>query len=201
MAYSDFTFEDLETKHGLGYNIRPFFSQIKPMQPSDLLVQQLNLAKKFPLRNEKMKSEYLIVPVLSHVKVENEDFAQLFSGENLPADKKIKLNGEVDYLWVGKANAAELQKPIISLCEAKKGAIEDSLAQCAAQMYGARVYNQKKKNNIFDIYGCVSSGTDWQFMKLEGQTIWKDTEIYTLSNLPELLGVWQIVIDFFRDKV
>jgi hypothetical protein len=68
-------------------------------------------------------------------------------------------------------------------------------------MYGARIYNQKHKNNIHDIYGCVSSGTDWQFMKLEGQTIWKDTETYTLSNLPELLGVWQIVIDFFRDKV
>jgi hypothetical protein len=52
MAYSDFTFEDLETKHGLGYNIRPFFSQIKPIQPSDFLLQQLALAEHFPLRNE-----------------------------------------------------------------------------------------------------------------------------------------------------
>jgi hypothetical protein len=201
MAYSDFTLEDLEEKHGLQTNIRPFFPSIVPIAPSDLLLQQLALAEKFPLRNEKMKSEYLIVPVLSFVKVTNENFAQLFSGENLSADRKLKLNGEVDFIWVGKPNALELQKPIISLCEAKKGAIEDSLAQCAAQMYGARVFNQKKKNNIFDIYGCVSSGTDWQFMKLEGQTIWKDTKTYTLSNLPELLGVWQIVIDFFRDKV
>jgi hypothetical protein len=201
MAYSDFTLEDLEEKHGLVTRIKSLFSTIPPIQPSDFLLQQLELAKNFPLRNEKVKSEYLIVPVLSSVKMRNKDFAQLFSGENLPADKKARLNGEVDFIWVGKPDAQELQKPIISLCEAKKGAIEDSLAQCAAQMYGARVYNQKKHNNIYDIYGCVSSGTDWQFMKLEGQTIWKDTEIYTLSNLPELLGVWQIVIDFFRDKV
>jgi hypothetical protein len=201
MAYSDFTLEDLEEKYGLVTRIKPLFATILPILPSDFLLQQLELAKNFPLRNEKVKSEYLIVPVLSSVKMRNKDFAQLFSGENLPADKKARLNGEVDFIWVGKPDAQELQKPIISLCEAKKGAIEDSLAQCAAQMYGARVYNQKKHNNIYDIYGCVSSGTDWQFMKLEGQTIWKDTEIYTLSNLPELLGVWQIVIDFFRDKV
>jgi hypothetical protein len=201
MAYSDFTLEDLETKHGLKTNIKSFFSNVTPVKPSEFLLEQLALSREFPLKNEKMKSEYLIVPVLSYVKIQNRDFAQLFSGENLPADKKLKLNGEVDYIWVGKANALELQKPIISLCEAKKGAIEDSLAQCAAQMYGARVYNQKHKNNIHDIYGCVSTGTDWQFMQLEGQTIWKDKNIYTLSNLPELLGVWQIVIDFFRDKV
>jgi len=67
-------------------------------------------------------------------------------------------------------------------------------------MYGARVFNQKHKKNIETIYGCISTGTEWQFMKLEEQTIWKDTQIYSLANLPELLGVWQIVIDFFKDK-
>jgi hypothetical protein len=201
MAYSDFTLEDLEEKHGLVTRIKPLFSNIQTIQPSDLLLQQLSFSEHFPLRSEKIKSELLVIPVLGFIKIRNESFVQLFSGENLPANKKEKLNGEVDFLWVGKPDALELQKPIISLCEAKKGSIEDSLAQCAAQMYGARVYNQKKKNNIHDIYGCVSSGTDWLFMKLEGQTIWKDTKTYTLSNLPELLGVWQIVIDFFRDKV
>lgn len=201
MAYTDFTLEGLEEKYKLVVRLKTLFPVVSQVQPSDFLLQQLELAENFPLRNEKMKSEYLIVPVLSFVKMKNKDFVQLFSGENLPADKKDKLNGEVDFLWVGKRDALELQKPIISLCEAKKGSIEDSFAQCAAQMYGARVYNQNRKNKITDIYGCISSGTDWQFMKLEGQIIWKDTKIYTLSNLPELLGVWQIVIDFFRDKV
>lgn len=200
MAYTDFTFADLREKFGLVYDIKLFFSKILPIQASDLLLQQLELSKHFSLRSEKIKSEFLIVPVLAFVKIRNEDFAQLLSGENLPADRKQKLNGEVDYIWVGEKNAPELQSPIISVCEAKKGSIEDSLAQCAAQMYGARVFNQKHKNNIETIYGCVSTGTEWQFMKLEGQTIWKDTKIYTLSNLPELLGVWQIVIDFFKDK-
>ena len=201
MAYSDFTLEDLETKHGLKTNIKSLFSNITFVKPSEFLLEQLAVSQEFPMRNEKIKSELLVMPILAFVKMRNRDFAQLFSGENLLADKKAKLNGEVDYIWVGKANALELQKPIISLCEAKKGSIEDSFAQCAAQMYGARVYNQNRKNNIHDIYGCISSGTDWQFMQLEGQTIWKDKNIYTLSNLPELLGVWQIVIDFFRDKV
>lgn len=200
MAYTDFTFADLQEKFGLTYDIKPFFENVKDVIPSDLLLQQLELAKHFSLRSEKIKTEFLIVPVLAFVKVKNEDFAQLFSGENLPADKKLKLNGEVDFIWVNQRNAPELQSPIISLCEAKKGSIEDSLAQCAAQMYGSRVFNQRTKKPILDIFGCISTGIDWQFMKLEGQTIWKDTKIYTLSNLPELLGVWQIVIDFFRKK-
>ncbi len=200
MAYTDFTFADLKAKFGLQYNSKPFFPNIPFVKPSEFLLQQLALAENFVLRTEKMKSEYLIVPVLSFVKMRNQESVQLFSGENLPADRKQRLNGEVDYIWVGEGNAPELQEPIISVCEAKKGSIEDSLAQCAAQMYGARVFNQKKENKIIDIYGCVSTGIEWQFMKLEGQTIWKDMRIYTLSNLPELLGVWQIVIDFFKPK-
>ena len=200
MAYTDFTFEDLREKFGLEYNEKRFFSQIIPIKPSNFLLQQLEVADEFVLRSEKMKSEYLVIPVLTFLKQHNRDHIQLFSGENLPADKKARLNGEVDYIWIGRPKAAELQEPIICTCEAKKGSIEDSLAQCAAQMYGARVFNQRKKNNIVDIYGCISTGTDWQFMKLEGQTIWKDMKIYTLSNLPELLGVWQIMIDFFKPK-
>ena len=200
MAYTDFTLEILEEKYGLAYNRRNFFTDIKPIQASDFLLQQLEMAKQFPLRNEKMKSEFLVVPVLSFIKIRNEDAVQLFSGENLPANRKEKLNGEVDYIWVGKPYVDELQRPIISVCEAKKGSIEDSLAQCAAQMYGARVFNQKHKKNIETIYGCISTGTEWQFMHLEGQTIWKDTKIYSLANLPELLGVWQLVINFLRIK-
>ncbi len=56
--------------------------------------------------------------------------------------------------------------------------------ECAAQMYGARIFNQKKKNNIHDIYGCVSIGVEWQFMKLEGQTIWKDTKFIPYQMCP-----------------
>ena len=200
MAYTDFTFADLREKFGLKYDEKQFFKQINPIQPSDFLLQQLDVANEFGLRTEKMKSEYLVVPVLTFVKQQNRDYVQLFSGENLPADRKLKLNGEVDYIWVGKGKAPELEEPIISLCEAKKGSIEDSLAQCAAKMYGARVFNQKNHSPIVDIFGCVTSGVEWRFMKLEGQTIWKDTQIYSLANLPELLGVWQIVIDFFKDN-
>lgn len=198
MAYTDFTLADMESRYGLSYRTKRFSDTVPPLEPSDLLLQQLELAKLFTLRNEKMKSEFLIVPVLAFLKVKNRNRVQLFSGENLPADRKQKLNGEVDYIWVGKGEAAELQSPIICTCDAKKGVIEDSLGQCAAQMYGARVFNQKHNTPITDIYGCITSGTDWQFMKLEGQAIWRDTEIYSIVSLPQLPGAWQIVIDFFR---
>ncbi len=46
--------------------------------------------------------------------------------------------------------------------------------------------------------GDNDSALQTQGSRLQRRMIWKDTKIYTLSNLPELLGVWQIVIDFFK---
>jgi hypothetical protein len=103
---------------------------------------------------KKMKSEYLIVPVLSYIKICNEDFAQLFSGENLPADKKEKLNGEVDFIWVSKPNVAELQKPIISVCKAKKGVIETVLPNVQHKCM-EQEYITKRKKIIFLIFMVV----------------------------------------------
>lgn len=121
MAYSDFTLEDLEEKHGLVTRIKPFFSNIQTIQPSDLLLQQLSFSEHFPLRSEKIKSELLVIPVLGFIKIKNESFVQLFSGENLPANKKEKLNGEVDFLWVGNQMLLNYKNLLSAFVKPKKG--------------------------------------------------------------------------------
>jgi hypothetical protein len=76
--------------------------------------------------------------------------------------------------------------------------IDLGLEQCAAQMLGARVYNQKHKNPIETIYGCVTTGTEWQFLLLENNIFWVDTNRYYLNNLPQLLGILQTIVDFYK---
>ncbi len=65
-------------------------------------------------------------------------------------------------------------------------------------MYGARVFNQKHNNPITDIYGAVSNGYDWQFLSLEKNQIFIDDAVYTIDNLPQLLGILQWVVDRYK---
>lgn len=195
MAYKDFSFLQLEQQFGIKQSTRRFFSaDIPKVLPSEWLQQSLKIAEKMSLRSEKAKSEWLIAPILTELKMKNEDFIQLFSGENLLAEKKDKLNGEVDFLFVRYPRAVELRAPIFCITEAKKGAIEDGRAQCAAQLYGARIFNKKNDSNISNLYGAVTNGVDWQFLYLEDNTVFVDEKIYTTEQLPTLLGILQYIL-------
>jgi hypothetical protein len=99
-------------------------------------------------------------------------------------------------LIVRYPKAVELRDPIIAIAEAKKGDIEAGLGQCAAQMYGARLFNRKAENDIEKIYGIVTTGLDWRFLLLENQTIFIDKRTYTIgNNLPQVLGILNWIVE------
>jgi hypothetical protein len=199
MSYKNFTFPKLEQEFGIRQAKKPLFDfDIKSVEPSDWLLETLRISQKLPLRSEKAKSELIIAPIITQIRLLNEDSIEVFSGENLNADSKLKLNGEVDFLFVHYPHSAVLRDPIFNITEAKKGSIQDGLEQCAAQMYGARVFNKNHNNATFNIYGAVSNGIDWQFLFLEGNTIYIDEKTYTTQNLPQLLGVLQYIVDFYK---
>ena len=84
------------------------------------------------------------------------------------------------------------------ICGRKIAQDEDKsygIAQCAAQMYGAKLYNEMEGKDIPFIYGCATDGIEWQFMKLENNVYQLDNKIYT--DLREVLGVWHYVIKLF----
>jgi hypothetical protein len=41
---------------------------------------------------------------------------------------------------------------------------------------------------MVDVFGIVSNGQDWQFYKLTPSNEVYETNVYPMSNLPELLG-------------
>jgi hypothetical protein len=200
MAYRNFTFTALENNFGIQQSFRNLFGgkQIVPVTPSAYLIETLERRQYIPTKTEKARNEFIIAPILAEIKLRNKDKIQLFSGEELSADRKLKLNGEVDFVFVHHPNAAELRDPIFSVTEAKKGAIEDGWAQNAAQLYGARVFNQNHNNEIKDIYGAVSNGSDWQFLFLEGNTIFIDEKVYSVNELPHLLGILQYIVELYQ---
>lgn len=203
MAYKDFKFIDISKAFAIRQTTAKLFKPtLAEIEPSEHLLRSLEMAKEFPLTTEKAISEALVFPILQEIKINNRKTIELFSGERLVADKSRGLTGECDFIFAKAPGSKELIAPIINITEAKRGDIDNpnSLAQAAAQLIGARVFNQKNDAPIDPLYGACTSGYEWVFLKLEGKTIIIDKNRYSILKLPQLLGVLQHIIDLNMQK-
>ncbi|MCB1194135.1 MAG: hypothetical protein H7A23_21125 [Leptospiraceae bacterium] len=194
-SYSNFTGEDLKTL-GLSVTTSLLFSQISPIEPSEWLKETYKYNSVFPVSSEKARSELLIMPILVEVKRRNPDKLTIFSGYQFDVDKKRGLNGFCDYLISRKSNIVFIESPIIALAEVKKDQdLLEASPQCIAEMYAAKLFNDKHQTPITTIYGVVTTGYEWLFTKLENSKVILDTNRYFIKGLNELLGVWQWIVD------
>ena len=72
----------------------------------------------------------------------------------------------------------EIEAPVFVLVEAKKSDLKMGLGQCAAEMVAAQRFNQNKGQIIPYIYGCISNGTQWRFLKLDNHVLTIDLNDY-----------------------
>jgi hypothetical protein len=93
-----------------------------------------------------------------------------------------------------KPNLVEPQRPIFCMIESKNKTPDEGFAQCAAEMYAAKRFNEQMNESTEIIYGAVTNAFDWVFLKLENDTIYVDTQRYYLNELPKLLGIFQDII-------
>ncbi|TAG37441.1 MAG: hypothetical protein EAZ32_15355 [Cytophagia bacterium] len=198
MAYKDFTLERLELEFGIKNKRETIFNQIQTVEASDWLLQTLALGKTLPIRSEKSRSELIVAPVLVEIKHRNLDFITFYSGERLDADRQHGLVGECDFIIARETGSYSLNLPLLAVVEAKKQDIDLGINQCAAQLCGAKIFNESRKNSLPVLYGCVTTGEDWLFMKLEQNILKIDTQKYNLQELPVVLGIFQTIIDFYR---
>jgi len=125
MSYKNFRFSDLKDNFGIHQTTKSLFNtSITAVEPSDLLLSLLELSKGMPLTTEKAVSEAIILPILREIRNLNKDFVELFSGENLEGEKAKGLNGECDFIFAKAPGSVELTAPLVDVCEAKKGDID-----------------------------------------------------------------------------
>ncbi len=197
-SYRYYKLADLATICGIDKVDAP--KMLEPVQNitiSDFLQTTIDRNIQLPMKNEKAKSELLVMPILSEVWYLNKNFKPL-SGLTFNIEPSKGLKGVADFLISSNPNAQELESPIMCVFEAKNDAIEDWYGQCGAEMYAARIFNERAGNNIKTIYGAVTNGIAWQFLKLEGQTLFIDSQRYGTANLPQLLGAIQKVYNFYK---
>ncbi len=196
MGYSNYKkIEQVTKKFGLSAKRQSLFSTITPKQASVWLLETLELAKLVPLRNEKVKSERIVSPILLEIAKYFQSNVTLFSGEELEMNPQDDLSGACDFFFTFVPQGAYLESPIISLVEAKDEDMDYGIAQCAAQLYGAKLYNEMEGKNFPVLYGCATDGVEWKFMRFENNIFYIDNQIYT--DLKEILGVWHFIIQSY----
>lgn len=198
MAYRSFTAKQIHETLGLHIQRVTLFQDllITPVAPSPRLQLVLATSLKMAITTEKAVSEYLVSPILTDIKINNPSI-ELFSGEQLNVDSTRNLNGEIDFLFTKTPNFLAIEAPVFSIAEAKIGLIDKAIPQATAQMYGARLFNEMEGHPLDSIFGAVTDGKTWRFLKLENEILFVDENILYIDNLPLLLGTLQWIVDFY----
>jgi hypothetical protein len=195
MPYSQFTtlkkakdqFE-LQTIEGVR-----FLPAIDPISPSPRLMSQLeDIPWAIAVGSEKARSEAIIYPVLQEVRRVLELKVSLFSGEDFSVNESQGLSGVCDFLISRSSEMVSIEAPAVVIVEAKRADLKLGLGQCAAEMVAAQAFNQINHQPVATIYGCVTSGTQWRFLQLQGKTLTIDLTDYPLPPVEQILGflVW-----------
>ncbi len=171
MAYSDFTISKLQHDCGLTIVERPnLFSGVSEIDlPEDLaakLIRCLPLARS--MNTEKGRSELLIAPLLFEVKFRNPETISVFSGIDFSVDPAAGLNGRCDFILSRNPLQLALTAPVCMLMEAKKEDIIAGIPQCLAEMVAAQRFNRNEGIPDGPIYGVVTTGILWRFIRLDG---------------------------------
>jgi hypothetical protein len=192
MAYSEFKLKELVKQFNLTIQENEdLFANISEVESSEILKVALkeNATLAVDINTEKARSELIIAPILLEVRRQLNYQIGLFSGSEFNVAPEKGLNGTCDFLMSLSAERLFISAPVITLVEAKKEDIKARFGQCAAEMLAAQLFNDEEGNQIPVIYGAVTSGTVWRFLKLEGQILSIDAIEYYLRDVGKILGI------------
>jgi len=192
MAYSDFSLASVKKAFNLTISSqKDLFSVISAVEYSNLLKETLAYNIPFALASntEKSRSEMIITPILLELTKQYPSRISLFSGVDFTVDSERGLNGNCDFLISRSTELLMISAPVILIVEAKRENINLGLGQCVAEMYAAQLFNQQEGNQISPIYGVVTTGEIWKFLKLAGQVVEIDLSEYFLNEVNKILGI------------
>ena len=197
MVYSDFTLRKVKQSFGLtAVEGGRFLPEVEPIAPSAILAGLLEDTVPWAIAvgTEKAKSELIIAPALLEVKRLLNREISVFSGTDFTVDIAAGLNGVCDFLISPSPEQFEIEAPTVMLVEAKRDNINSGLGKCIAEMVAAQRFNEINNNSIPIIYGSVTTGTAWRFMKLEGQIVTIDVSDYPFPPVETILSmlVWMV---------
>ena len=192
MAYSDFSLTKFKKTFNMTIDEEAdLFATVEPIEISEKLTNTLEETTELALaiNTEKARSEMIITPILLEVRRKANYQISLFSGTDFNVDIERGLNGYCDFVISRSREQLTINAPVLIIVEAKNENIKGGLGQCAAAMLAAQLFNEQEGNEIKTIYGAVTTGDIWKFLKLEGTDIFIDLNNYYIQELNKILGI------------
>jgi hypothetical protein len=199
MSYSEFSLTKVKQEFGLTtLEERGIFADVPELAASKLLAETLNYNQPIVLgsNSEKARSELIIAPILVDLRRQLKEQINLFSGVDFTVDDTRGLNGICDFIITKSPEILIVTAPVITVVEAKKENINAGLGQCAAEMVAAQIFNERTESSseklaqdVKTIYGAVTTGSIWQFLRLEKQILSIDLSEYYLKDVNKILGI------------
>lgn len=194
MPYSQFSLAAAIRYFGLTLQEQQFLPDVAAVTPSDTLINYLKdtLPVVSITGSEKARSEGIVYPVLTEVRRCLNKQISLFSGEEFDVDMEVGLTGICDFILSRSSAQLLVQAPVVMMVEAKKADLSRGIGQCIAEMVAAQRFNQAAQTAIAVVYGCVTSGTQWLFLRLQDSEVRVDPMEYALPPVEPILGylVW-----------
>lgn len=192
MSYSQFDLQTALTQFKLSLIEESFLSKVVPVKPSEWLATSLDIGLNWAIDNntEKARAEAIITPILIEIKTKLlKGNVSLFSGKDFSVDAALGLNGLCDYIISLSPNQLLITAPVAVVFEAKREDINSGFGQCIAAMVAAQKFNQQYQQEIETIYGAVTTGDRWRFLKLENQIVTIDIAEVRIPPVNHLLGI------------
>lgn len=192
MAYSDFNLTRVQKDFDLRIvDEIDLFGHVPDMPLGAHLAETLgeSIAVAKAINTEKARSELIVSPLLLELRRRLGHRISFFSGVELAVDPDRGLNGYCDFLVAKSPNQWILSMPVLVVIEAKNDNVKGGLGQCAATMLAARLFNANEGSAVPAVYGAVTTGTLWQFLRLEGMALGLDSREYHISQAEKVFGI------------
>jgi hypothetical protein len=192
MAYTDFSLETLKQQFGLHVQEEErLFTTIASVTVSDLLQQTLaeNVPVALGISTEKARSEFIIAPILMEVRRQLHARISLFSGVEFNVDIAQGLRGVCDFLLSLSPLQLAIEAPVVVVVEAKNENIKQGIIQCIAEMVVVQQFNRQQHNAIHAVYGAVTTGNLWKFLRLIKSVVSVDNTEYHISQVERVVGM------------
>ncbi len=192
MSFSDFDLRRAVDTFGLQEDRdSDLFAAVEPLIPSTGLREWLDdfVPVALGVNSEKARSEYIITPVLAEACRRAVGPVNVLPGVTLDVDRARGLSGFCDFVIAGTAEYYYLRSPLLAVVEAKREDLIGGLGQCAASMVAIQEFNARDGTNMSAVFGCVTSGSVWRFLRLAGTSLSIDRQEYYLRDVGKVVGI------------
>ncbi len=184
MSYTAFSLQSVVNQFDLKYlGSDLVFPTVLPTLPPNaepalaLLTQQLDRDADIARRNpsDRAKSAFIIAPVLATLRQIHQ--VGIHAGVQFDVSALENLTGECDFLVTLSDELEIIEAPVLVVVQAQKAVMSEGVGRCVAEMVAAQKFNQASGLPPLSVFGCVTNGLSWRFLRLSGDVIKGDRAI------------------------